>query len=824
MRCSLFQALRDCSCLYKKNPFLQQQLLPLMHRVLAAEPTLPVVSCALKTLQMLTQLLLLPRGGEGSQQLQQQLRVLLPDALAKLKVNNRPVQAAACACIGTYLSCVPIDVIVGDLLPIKEKLANYQKLLLDELTKAVGQQGGTPAFHRATPLLLAAAQAAAEDGNAAVRAAGVSLLATIATHAEGSAVVGDAMQKLSEQKRQQLQKALAVASTTAAPGVPPPVSSPRRSGVPQGSQTQGVPFSRMRSRGAATAGSASTPAAAAERPGAGLTAGQPKTARKQASGSLGSTNGKGPVQRSGSLAATIGVSVAPASHAPSLAGGMWEVSHATVGLEEAEEKTRELLPPELLQGLEAAAGVERKKAYNALEAWCRRPCECRLCGSQNGQMETEGDIGSSCRLVAFRQSAVHVLQHLRTKLRGFKERTSVLEEACISCLQSVIGGLLLPGEAFKTAMAPSAKDAVLGASTSPRPLSSSGRHLPPVDRSIVNVVLEPLADRLGDPRVGSFVVNIGLLLAKCVETPTIVAAQLALLAEGRVGGGRLMQGVCTLLEQLLLQWGLQAFTPLKQLLMILRQMLEPNKVCTVGASHCSGLRMTCMAACCLDIAVGLWLRCDYNCCLLPLRPPGTTCKSLLQTRGPCASAVTGSFASCHQGPRSVVFPLLKRLYGELGEKTITAMLVAYPLPEDVKHALKQQRQQQQQQQHLQHQQGPEGSGPAWGAAAAALTAGAAAHASAVAGLACRDSVQPAAPSGVSVAQYFTPELLQRLQHGHQEELTLKALHELLNIFVTKAGNRVKPEGQLLALLYSAAKGRGKEPLCSLPVSLNCFRV
>lgn len=120
---------------------------------------------------------------------------------------------------------------------------------------------------------------------------------------------------------------------------------------------------------------------------------------------------------------------------------------------------------------------------------------------------------------------------------------------------------------------------MLGASTAQgQQLTHRSRPLPAIDRSVVSIVLEPLGDRLGDPRVGGDVSAVGLLLAKCIETPTTVAAHLALLAEGRPAGGRLMQGICSLLEQLLQQWGLQAFTPPKQLLMIVRQLLEPNKV------------------------------------------------------------------------------------------------------------------------------------------------------------------------------------------------------------------------------------------------------
>ncbi|KAL8453641.1 hypothetical protein Emed_000776 [Eimeria media] len=737
-------ALRECVCLYKKNPFLQQQLLPLMHRVLTVEPTLPVVTCVLKTLQLLTQLLLQPRGGEGSQQLQQQLRMLLPDVLAKLKVNNRPVQVAACACLGTYLCCLPIDVVVGDLLPMKEKLANFQKLLLDELTKAVAQQGGTPALHKSAGLLFAAAKVAAEDGNAAVRAAGVSLLAALATHAEGSAAVGDAMQKLPEQRRQQLQKALASSNAAAAAaGAPSPVLSPRRATVPTGgAPAVGVPFSRMRSRGAAVSGSsAAERTGAAERPGgsAGST-GLVKGIRRQGSASMGTALTKSSVQRN--PGSTTAVASAALGTAQSSSGGMWEVPPVTVSAEEAEKRAQELIPLELLQGLDATLGTERKKAYTAFEAWCRRPCECTLC-SQNPQaehMEADGDK-ENCKLETFRKSAVHILLHLRTKLKGFKERTTVLEESCMSCLKSILGGLLLPPEAF---------DAVVAATRNPggpppfaASRSNKGRSLPPVDKCIVGIVLEPLGDRLGDPRVGSDVLIIGGILAKCIETPTTVAAQLALLAEGRAAGGRLVQGVCCLLEQLLQQWELQAFTPPKQLLMIVRQMMEPSK-----------------------------------------------------------------------GPRSVAFPLLKRLHGEIGDKAFTAMLVAHPLPDDVKDALKKQihQQQQSQQQHQPHQppqqsQSFEGLETPWSNAAAALRAGASVAAQAIGGVASSDSSRQSKSCEVSIGKYITTELLQRLQQTTNEENTLKALHELMNIFVNKAGDRIKPEG-LSGLVTSLRKRIG----------------
>ncbi|KAL8446603.1 hypothetical protein Emag_004710 [Eimeria magna] len=724
-------ALRECVCLYKKNPFLQQQLLPLMHRVLTVEPTLPVVTCVLKTLQLLTQLLLQPRGGEGSQQVQQQLRVLLPDVLAKLKVNNRPVQVAACACLGTYLCCLPIDVVVGDLLPMKEKLANFQKLLLDELTKAVRQQGGTPALHKSAGLLFAAAKAAAEDGNAAVRAAGVSLLAALATHAEGSAAVGDAMQKLPEQRRQQLQKALASSNAAvAAAGAPSPVLSPRRATVPTGgAQAVGVPFSRMRSRGAAVSGtSAAERTGAAERAGGSAgSIGLMKGIRRQGSAAVGTSVTKSCVQRN--PGPTTAVASTALATAPPSCGGMWEVPPVTVSAEEAEKKAQELLPPELLQGLDATLGIERKKAYTALEAWCRRPCECTLCSQsfQGEHMEADGGK-ENCKLETFRKSAVYILLHLRTKLKGFKERTTALEESCMSCLKSILGGLLLPPEAF---------DAVVAAARNPggppsfsASRSNKGRSLPPVDKSIVGLVLEPLGDRLGDPRVGSEVLIIGGILAKCIETPTTVAAQLALLAEGRAAGGRLAQGVCCLLEQLLQQWELQAFTPPKQLLMIVRQMMEPSK-----------------------------------------------------------------------GPRSVAFPLLKRLHGEIGDKAFTAMLVAHPLPDDVKDALKrqlpqQQQLQQQQQQHQPPQQSQAFEAPEtpWSNAAAALRAGASVAAQAIGGVASSEFSRQSKPCEVSIGKYITSELLQRLQQTSNEEHTLKALHELMNIFVNKAGDRIKPEG------------------------------
>ncbi|KAL8424945.1 hypothetical protein Efla_007247 [Eimeria flavescens] len=733
--------LRDCVCLYKKNPFMQQQLLPLLHRVLTVEPTLPVVTCALKTLQLLVQLLLQPRSSEGSQQLQQQLRVLLPDVLAKLKVNNRPVQVAACACLGTYLCSLPIDVVVGDLLPVKEKLAHFQKLLLDELTKAVGQQGGTPALHKAAGLLLAAAKTAAEDGNAAVRAAGVSLLAALATHAEGSAAVGNAMQKLSEQKKQQLQKALASSSaaTPAAAAAPSPVvSSPRRATLPTGSQGTGVPFARMRSRGAATAAPSAPSRPAAPPSGSAAAPGQAKVIRKQGSASSGSVAAKGSWQRAAASTGTSSASAPPAS-APSSSGAFWEVPPLSVSAEDAEKRTQELVPAELLQGLDTAVGVERKRAYSALEAWCRRPCECTLCthSTQEGHMDADEDR-ERCKVETFRKSAVHVLLHLRSKLKGFRERTAALEDSCISCLKSILGGLLLPTDMYKAVLATTKNPDTCATSTAP--ISSKRRSLPPVDRSIVNVVLEPLGDRLGDPRVGNDVLLIGLLLARCIDTPTTVAAQLALLTEGRAAGGRMIQGVCSLLEQMLQQWGLQSFTPPKQLLMIVRQLLEPNK-----------------------------------------------------------------------GTRSVVFPLLKRLHGEMGDKVVTAMLVAHPLPDDIKHALKkqpqqnqqQQQQQQPQQQHEQHQQQqqsaplsqqPDGSEMPWENAAAAITAGATAAAAAVRAASCCDSTQKSGSFEVSVGQYITPELLQRLQQGNHEEVTLKALNELMDIFVNKAGQKVRPEG------------------------------
>lgn len=143
-----------------------------------------------------------------------------------------------------------------------------------------------------------------------------------------------------------------------------------------------------------------------------------------------------------------------------------------------------------------------------------------------------------------------------------------------------------------------------------------------------------------------------------------------------------------------------------------------------------------------------------------------------------------------------MFPLLKRLHGELGDKAMTAMLVAHPLPDEVKHALKQQRQQQQQRDtQLQHAQpAAEDTGPAWELAIAALRAGAAAAASAAASLACTDPLSsPDAPC-VSLAAYISPDLLQRLQQGQDEETVLKALNELMHIFVNKVGGRVKPEG------------------------------
>ncbi|KAL8434737.1 hypothetical protein ACSSS7_002982 [Eimeria intestinalis] len=682
-------ALRDCVCLFKKNPFLQQHLLPLMHRVLTVEPTLPVVTCVLKTLQLLTQLLLQPRGAEGSQQVQQQLRVLLPDVLAKLKVNNRPVQVAACACLGTYLCCLPIDVVVGDLLPIKEKLANFQKLLLEELTKAVGQQGGTPALHKAAGLLFAAAKVAAEDGNAAVRASGVSLLAALATHADGSAAVGDAMQKLPEQRKQQLQKALASSNAAAAnAGEPSPVLSPRRATVPTaGARAGGVPFSRMRSRGAAVNGtSAAVRTAAAERPGGGVgSTGSMKGIRRQGSATVGMTVPKSGVQRN--PGSTTAVASAALATAPSSFGGIWEVPPVAVSAEEAEKRAQELLPPELLQGLDATLGIERKKAYAAFEAWCRRPCECTQCKQdpQEERMEADGDEGN-CRLATFRRSAVHILVHLRAKLKGFKERTTALEESCMSCLKSILGGLLLAPEAF---------DAVVAATRNPSgssPPSASCRNkggsLPPVDKSIVGLVLEPLGDRLGDPRVGTDVLIIGGILAKCIETPTTVAAQLALLAEGRAAGGRLIQGVCSLLEQLLQQWELQAFTPPKQLLMIVRQMLEPSK----------------------------------------------------------------------------------------------------------QQQSQQQQQQQQPHQPSQQSQAPEGSETPWSNAAAALRAGASVVAQAVGGVASCECSRQSKPCEVSIGKFITAELLQRLQQSNNEEQTLKALQELMNILVNKTGDRVKPEG------------------------------
>lgn len=150
-----------------------------------------------------------------------------------------------------------------------------------------------------------------------------------------------------------------------------------------------------------------------------------------------------------------------------------------------------------------------------------------------------------------------------------------------------------------------------------------------------------------------------------------------------------------------------------------------------------------------------------------------------------------------QGSRSVVFPLLKRLYAELGDKTMSAMLVAHPLPDEVKHALKQQRQQQQHQrepqlQHAQHTS--EDSTPTWELAVAALTAGAAAAATAADSVACAERPSSTDNSCVSVAPYIGSDLLQRLQQGHDEETVVKGLNELMHIFVNKVGGRIKPEG------------------------------
>lgn len=168
---------------------------------------------------------------------------------------------------------------------------------------------------------------------------------------------------------------------------------------------------------------------------------------------------------------------------------------------------------------------------------------------------------------------------------------------------------------------------------------------------------------------------------------------------------------------------------------------------------------------------------------LPLSIIRSTWKEICDTASP--------YIAFSQGARSAAFPLLKRLHAEMGSKTVTTMLVSHPLPDDIKHALKRQQPQQaqQQQQHV-----PEGSGPQWSLAAAALTAGAAAASAAIAGVACRESPRPSGNSAVSAAQNITPELLQRLQHSQHEETILKALQELMSIFVNKAGDKLKPDG------------------------------
>lgn len=614
------QGLRDCACLYRRSPFLSQ-LLPLIHRVLTLEPTLPVVTCVLRVLERLTKLLLRdpppPDGGAAESglqhQLRQQLRSLLPDVAGKLKVNNKALQTAATNCIATFLRCSPLDAVLTDLLPLKDKAPGYRKPLLEQLAKAVEDAHEVWAPQKALPLLLEAAQTAAADGNAGVRAAGAALTAAVSQRRRldqavpGAApadspekqVSSDARRKNalpskhnSQQPDEQQQQ-----SPSASPAPPPLVSMRGKTKTPKVAKPSTAPPRE------ATSASSQPPTPKTHKTGgAALAAGEGRRGGPPLKAACATRATRGSLGGRASCNAVAGFASA----------ALWEAAAANTPSDaEAAAAAKAVLPCELSLQLEkASTAAERKSAYEALARWAGRRCECLECKSPDSASALPKDgvfDDGLCALRGRRSAALPLLAFLRGRMRGFRERTALLDELCLAALKAVLQGLL-PGAPGALATPETPDSAVPAATEAPsvrgdaQPVASRSEAAgAAIDVGVVHLVMEPLAERLAEAKAGAEVQALASLLADCVGSPVPVVAQVSALLEAKASSAcgvapRLLSACTALVQSLFAKWGLSAFAPPKQFLLVLRQMLEPTKVSAgccllAGASGFSAWRL-----------------------------------------------------------------------------------------------------------------------------------------------------------------------------------------------------------------------------------------
>lgn len=163
-----------------------------------------------------------------------------------------------------------------------------------------------------------------------------------------------------------------------------------------------------------------------------------------------------------------------------------------------------------------------------------------------------------------------------------------------------------------------------------------------------------------------------------------------------------------------------------------------------------------------------------------------------------------------QGPRSSVFPLLRDVCCQVGEKTVSAVFVGNPLPDEVAHALFLQRRPQTQQQHphsaLNVPRGTALCGSRFEEAKAALAAGAAAAASALAAAAQGDWQAPSASSGrpLSLAPFLSVDLLRSLE-SQEAKQALQASTQVLRLVAVEAQGSVLPEGESPSVVLRGRK-------------------
>ncbi|CBZ52187.1 conserved hypothetical protein, partial [Neospora caninum Liverpool] len=745
----LEEALRDCVCMAKKNPFLPS-LLSLVHRCLTLEPTLPVVSCCLRVLQHLVRHLLSDLSAAsfasfssaGSSSPPQQLRVLLPGVAAKLKVNNRQVQVAATSCLGAFLRALPLDVACAELLPMKEKLAGYRQALLEALAAAVPAETENEeprlaarnlAFWRATPLLVQAAKAGADDGAPGVRTAALQLLAKIGGKGEGgAAAISSVLDALQDQKRQQVLKLMAA--------VPSSSSSAASSPSPLAALSSAVTGCRKQLRPARVPSLAS----GIEQSQAGAAASRSSLRgpekEKRAKGDEDERRGREekmkpcktdekrrPRERKDSDAenkqplSARGRADPVASHRPHTAGAhrgaspssssswsslsfalSWDVPDCPVSLAEAERVAERMWEAELLAGLRSPNGLARRGACERLAEWWRRPCECRACArklaaseeasSATEQQECKDPEGEKeCLQRTKSQYAVHLILFMRVSVANFREKSLAVQEAVLACLAAAVESLTLSGKP----RTPEEKEETPLTITSafdvqnPKPEKAETKRRP-VHPSLAALIVAPLVDKIGDPRVGSKVQTLCLSLAEVFSSPLPVAASLIEAAEGNlVVSLPVSPGVPSTVRSGSLEkrqerqgdlWPderrREGF-PLKKSgetgACTARIGERPRVGCASAIGGATG--RACQALCAvLERLVHDW---GYE----KLTPVKTLVLFARQI-------IDGQKATAAQANRSGGMRLMAELCAQLGEKNLHSILLSQPLPDDLRTAVK----------------------------------------------------------------------------------------------------------------------------------------